>query len=338
MKENNLSFNILTGKIINQLILEHAFEIYEAVKEAYLLHENGEAINPGSSFLRFPDKPSSRIIALPASLPTNNVSGIKWISSNPDNIKHSLPRASAVIILNDYETGYPFACMEGAIISATRTACSAVLGAEFLNGQKKSARCLGVIGCGVIAKTILKIFSLLEWEFDEVLIFDSSKDNGADFSKEVEHLFPKITQADSLEELIEKSDIIQLATTALTPYLDNQDLFSHNPIILNISLRDISPEVMIESHNIVDDIDHVLAADTSPHLTEKHCGHRDFIQGTIAQLVNGTCVVAADRTRIFSPMGMGILDLAVAMKLFDKALDAGSLIEIEDFHMKNRWM
>src|SRR4051812_29695098 len=100
--------------------------VMDIVGDAYLLHAQGKAVNPDSYFLRFPDDEKNRIIALPAAITDENaVSGIKWVSSFPDNIRCGLPRAAAVLILNDARSGYPIACIEGSHISTIRTAASA---------------------------------------------------------------------------------------------------------------------------------------------------------------------------------------------------------------------
>ena len=118
----------------------------ELVEATYRLHGTGDSVNPPSYFLRFPDRPSSRIIALPASIGGElRVDGLKWISSFPENVAAGVPRASAVLILNDHDTGYPFACLESSIISATRTAASAALAADWLS-RGRGRRAAGASG------------------------------------------------------------------------------------------------------------------------------------------------------------------------------------------------
>ena len=63
----------------------------------------------------------------------NEMAGIKWIGSKHDNPSAAgIPRASAVIVLNDPETHFPIAIMEGGEISGMRTAGVSVLAAEYL--------------------------------------------------------------------------------------------------------------------------------------------------------------------------------------------------------------
>jgi len=40
-------------------------QVFDAVEAAYRLHASGNTLNPDSYFLRYPDRPSARIIALP---------------------------------------------------------------------------------------------------------------------------------------------------------------------------------------------------------------------------------------------------------------------------------
>src|SRR5207245_9140880 len=113
----------------------HRSECIHMVRDAYLAHADGQSFNPDSYFLQFPDKPDCRIIALPAYLGKNfDVAGLKWIASYPANIQRGFPRASAVLVLNSSETGYPFAILESSITSAARPAHCASLPGHWLNG------------------------------------------------------------------------------------------------------------------------------------------------------------------------------------------------------------
>jgi ornithine cyclodeaminase/alanine dehydrogenase-like protein (mu-crystallin family) len=87
------------------------------------------------------------------------VDGLKWIrsdqiSSFPENVAAGTPRASAVLILNDQDTGYPFACLEGSIISATRAAASPALAARALSAGRSRPTRVGFFGVGLIARYI----------------------------------------------------------------------------------------------------------------------------------------------------------------------------------------
>ena len=63
-----LSFSVITGQTIMRVIHEDIEGCIAVVRECYLAHNEGRSINPPSFFLRFPDRPNSRIIGLPAHL------------------------------------------------------------------------------------------------------------------------------------------------------------------------------------------------------------------------------------------------------------------------------
>ncbi|MFE0044555.1 2,3-diaminopropionate biosynthesis protein SbnB [Streptomyces albireticuli] len=327
-------FAVISGAQVRQALQGREREVVGLVADTYRLHGAGDSVNPPSYFLRFPDRPSSRIIALPASLGgTARVDGLKWISSFPQNVTAGVPRASAVLILNDHDTGYPFACLESSIISATRTAASAALAACLLSrGRPRPAR-VGFFGTGLISRYIHTFLANTGWSFDRIGVHDLSADSAAGFRSYLERSGAdcRITVHDSPEQLIRSSDLVVFATIAGEPHVSDLSWFAHHPLVLHVSLRDLAPGILLDSANIVDDTDHCLNANTSPHLAEQLTGGRDFLTGTLDEVLDGRVTVPADRTVVFSPFGLGVLDLAVGKYVYDRVARSGALHIIEDF-------
>lgn len=88
---------------------------------------------------------------------------------------------------------------------------------------------------------------------------------------------------------------------------------------------------MLASDNIVDDVEHCLRADTSVHLAEQLTGNRDFVTGTLADVMSGRVSPSADRTVAFSPFGLGVLDLAVGKYVYDEVAGSGELHVVDGF-------
>jgi ornithine cyclodeaminase/alanine dehydrogenase-like protein (mu-crystallin family) len=124
---------------------------------------------------------------------------------------------------------------------------------------------------------------------------------------------------------------VVFATVAAEPHIRDVPCFAHNPVVLHVSLRDLAPEILLASTNMVDDIEHCLKANTSPHLVEQITGSRDFLAGTLADVMDGRVSVPTDRPVIFSPFGLGVLDLAVGKYVYDQVASADDLHVIDDF-------
>ncbi|MGW7486237.1 2,3-diaminopropionate biosynthesis protein SbnB [Streptomyces sp. NPDC054786] len=327
-------FAVISGVQVQTALQGREKHIVEVIEETYRLHGAGDSVNPPSSFLRFPDRRSSRMIALPASIGGDaQVDGLKWISSFPENVASDLPRASAVLILNDHATGYPFACLESSIISATRTAASAASAADWLSRGRPRPMRVGFFGAGLIARYIHTFLEGTGWSFDEIGVHDLSTESAAGFRLYLEQsgTAGRITVHESAEELIRFSDLVVFATVAGQPHVDDPSWFAHNPVVLHVSLRDLAPQVLLASTNVVDDIEHCLTAATSPHLTEQLTGNRDFLHGTLDDVMTGRVTIPADRPAVFSPFGLGVLDLAVGKYVYDEVVRSGQLRIIDNF-------
>ncbi|MEY9875824.1 2,3-diaminopropionate biosynthesis protein SbnB [Streptacidiphilus sp. MAP12-33] len=330
------SFAVVPGTQVERVLRGRHREVVRLIEETYRLHGAGDTVNPPSYFLRFPDRPSSRIIALPASVrgpaPTD---GIKWISSFPENVAQGLPRASAVLILNDPATGYPLACLESSIISAVRTAASAALAADRLSAGRGRPRRIGFIGLGLIARYIHEYLAGTGWEFEEIGLYDLSTEHAAGFA---DHLHrsgaadsAKVEIKATPEALIRDSDLVVFATVAGVPHVTEPRWFDHNPLVLHVSLRDLAPEVVLSGLNVVDDVEHCLKADTSVHLAEQRTGSRQFVDGTLYDVLTGRLEIPAGVPVFFSPFGLGVLDLAVGRHVLDTLRGTGDLAVVDGF-------
>jgi ornithine cyclodeaminase len=333
------TFYVVPGSTVRSVIDGNRKQVFDAVEAAYRLHASGDTVNPDSYFLRYPDKPSARIIALPAHLGgAVQKSGIKWISSFPENRASNLARASAVLILNDATTGYPLACIEASLISATRTAASAALAAERIAPNPFEGT-LSVIGTGVIARTTVDWLFFRNWTFRKINLYDVDRKEAEQFSKWLrdQHDLRADIQ-DRLEDAVRDASLILFTTTTLEPYLADEKLLKHSPTILHLSLRDICVNVILGSQNIVDDVDHCLKAKTSLHLTEIATGNRDFVAGTLVDVLDKRFKLDHDRPRIFSPFGLGVLDLAVGNFVLEAARSSNAAIALPDFFSNSaRW-
>jgi ornithine cyclodeaminase/alanine dehydrogenase len=89
----------------------------------------------------------SFIHAMPAFLRDEDVVALKWVAGYPANKEQGLPYISGLVVLNDPETGLPLVVMDGAEITAARTAAaSGVCVRRFAPEGWKSA---AILGCGV---------------------------------------------------------------------------------------------------------------------------------------------------------------------------------------------
>jgi ornithine cyclodeaminase len=323
---------ILKSQDVASLLEGREQELMRAVRMAYEAHADGESSLPHSVFLRFPDGGRNRIIALPAYLGQEfNVAGLKWVSSFPANLERGLERASAVLILNSSATGRPEAVVEGALISARRTAASAALAAQHLHARGREAR-PGMVGCGLINLEVTRFLRVVFPDVKSFVVYDVDRDRAERFGRKCEEEFEgvEVRVADSLDSLLRECSLVSLATTAVEPHISDLSACEPGSTILHVSLRDLSPEVILAADNVVDDVDHVCRAQTSVHLAEQLVGNRDFIRCTLADILRGDAEARTDTERIsvFSPFGLGILDLAVGKLVRDLAAgrDAGVII------------
>lgn len=326
---------IVKGHEVDELLAGRELQLMQTVQKAYETHQAGQSSLPHSTFLRFSNNERNRIIALPAYLGGDfEVAGMKWISSFPENLSRGQERASAVMVLNSALTGRPETILEGSLISAKRTAASAVLAAKTLTiGQEIST--VGLVGTGFINFEVVRFLVASCAELSTLRVFDLDVGRAKHFQHKCHETFErvKVEVMGDIKDAFRNTSLISLATTATTPRINDVSHCAPSTTILHISLRDLSPEVILTCDNIVDDVDHVCRANTSVHLAEQLVGNRDFIRCSLAEILRGFATARRDEDTIaiFSPFGLGVLDLAVGALVRDLAIANRRGMRVDSF-------
>ncbi|MBW8687193.1 2,3-diaminopropionate biosynthesis protein SbnB [Chitinophaga rhizophila] len=291
----------------------------DVVQQASALLREGETSQPVKPYLRYRNL-KNRIIAMPAFVGGNiNTAGIKWIASFPGNIEKQIPRAHATIILNEADTGIPFAILNTGAVSAIRTA--AVTGAvirKYLSLNTCDNLSFGIIGFGPIGRMHLSMIDAL-WgdQLKHIYIFDLRQ---PDLQSIPAHLQSKVIICDDWQTAFENSKIFITCTVSSGRYINS--IPSKGTLHLNVSLRDYEPSFLQHvDRMVVDDWEEICRENTDVEQMHLQHGLTEDQTFNISQCLLDNAVLddAADSVVMFNPMGMAIFDIAVARYYFDRS-------------------
>ncbi|MDD4628775.1 MAG: hypothetical protein PHE68_05280 [Candidatus Peribacteraceae bacterium] len=289
--------------------------VLHAIEEATRAMARKDFVQPLKPYLRFGDV-CNRIIAMPAYVGGSiAVAGIKWIASFPQNIERGIPRAHAVCILNNPETGVPETIFNSGSLSAIRTAgVSGVILRHFLMHRPKRNLTVGIIGWGPIGRMHYNMIgAAFAQNTSSILLFDTKgieKKSVPDIPGIENHI------CDSWLEVYEKADVFITCTVAHERYIDRKP--RPGSLLLNVSLRDFQPEMFLYTKAIiVDDWTEVCRENTDIQQMHQKYGLQESDTRSICDVVvnDHMALVHEEEAVFFNPMGMAVFDMAVAQQL-----------------------
>lgn len=151
-----------------------------------------------------------RLMAMPAYLGGSfGTAGVKWYGSNIANRQKGLPRSILMFTLNDADTGAPLAHMSANLLSAYRTGAVPGVGARHL--ARKDSRVIGLMGPGVMGKTVVAAFIAVCPLIDTIKVKGRGQKSLDGFISWLTVTYPQITTieiVDTLEEVVRGADIV----------------------------------------------------------------------------------------------------------------------------------
>jgi N-[(2S)-2-amino-2-carboxyethyl]-L-glutamate dehydrogenase len=305
--------------------------VIDVIEGAFRLKATGQVINPQKVMLTWSDEPATqekhgRIMAMPAWVGGDwDVAGLKWIPSVPANLGRGLPRANALVVLSDRETGLPVAVMDGTIVSAMRT--GGVTGVAIRHLSSPTARTAGLLGAGVLTRTQLMALAATRPGLDLARVYDPDTARTERLLEAMRGELPfPVAVARSEQEACEGADIIIPSTLATEPTIRKEWVPGGGLVVLVSSL-----DGPLDLHEVTD----LLVVDDRNHEGTAHERYlRRLCDAGLARLEDAVELseIAAGihpgRTSpgqriVCSPVGLGMEDVVCGAYVLKNARERG---------------
>ncbi len=259
--------------------------------------------------------------AMPAFVPVAEASGIKWVACFPENYKYKLDQTSALIVLNDIQTGWPLAVMDGTWITAQRTAAVSAIAVEKLARRDSSQ--VGILGCGVQGQEHLAALATVIDSLKKVKVMDIRPGIARQLIARFEDDYSfEIVEAASIEELVRGSDVVVTATAVLQepdPIIKDEWI-EKGALLLPVDLDSVfewatmkrADKFLVDS---LDEMNYFMAIGYLAHgLPPLYAEIGEVVAGLKPGRQN-------DEEMIFDMnIGMGVVDIVVARDIVQRAI------------------
>ena len=146
--------------------------------------------------------------------------GIKTVTGffgNPGRTP-PLPSVQGVFVLFDHDDGRPLAVIDGAGITAWKTAADSALGSRYLS--RRDARCLLMVGAGALARPLIGAHLSVRPAIEKVLVWNRTPARAEALAAELTAEGLVVEVATNLAAAAARADIISSATRTEQPLIE----------------------------------------------------------------------------------------------------------------------
>lgn len=336
---------VISQKQCRDLVTDE--EVLNLVEKVLADYAKGDAVNPIKLHLPFFPDYNGWNNAMPGWLKPENIHGIKWAGFGFNNAaKFGVPSCSAVIVLNEMETAFPIALLDGTTVMSMRTGAAAAVMAKY--NAKKSAKVATLLGAGVQGTSGMAMILLAMPQLEEVRIMDLYESQVEKCIGNLKAKFPNVNFVGTTDKYAacKGTDLVLTAVhnpdpAASTSVLDDID-FDAGVTVVTIAggmpftqyratfdkvIMDFA-ECLCHRHNVTIDYMKECFGKDVGFMTP------DICDAEIGDIIIGKAVgrTSEDQKVYCTSVGMGIEDLIVANDIYQKAKarDIGQVISVID--------
>ncbi|MDQ6883059.1 MAG: ornithine cyclodeaminase family protein [Candidatus Dormibacteraeota bacterium] len=301
------------------------------VREALAALARGKAIVPLRTVMRLPDG-SGFLGVMPGYLGSDEgreaALGMKAVCVFPGNSARGIDTHQGAVVLFDQETGQLAALMDGATVTAIRTAAVSGVATDLL--ARKDAGALAILGAGVQARTHLEAIGAVR-NLTKVRVWSRDPGHVARFVKEARGTYRgRIDAAGTAEEAVRGADIVVTVTASPQPIISRawiKDDAHINAVGASIpTAREIDSETMTAARLFVDRRESALneAGDVLIPMREGAFGP-DHIEAELGEVIIGKHAGrrSSGELTLFKSLGIAVEDVATAAYIVARAKETG---------------
>lgn len=298
----------------------------DAVEAAFHAAVEGRAVAPPASALHVP---GGSFHAKGAALLGDDAKVAIKINGNfPDNpAANALPTVQGVIYLADGADGRPLAVMDSIEVTINRTGAATTLAARHL--ARPDARVATVCGAGVQGRIQLIAISAAA-KLQRVHVWDIDGAAAERLAREMSAALKLDVRSSPDLSVVRESDIVVTCTSArrafLTPELIQPGTFIAAVGADNSDKHEIDPRLYAASLVVVDSVEQAAEIGDLHHALEAGAVTRAHVHASLGEILAGTKPGRTDGQSItlFDSTGMGLQDVAAAVAIYRRALEAGA--------------
>lgn len=322
-------------KIITESMVEKYLtmpDCIDAMREAMISVSRGETTLPIRQYMPIPDT-QGKMAMMPGTIANPNCYGIKLVCKYVREDDSPYGTHVGMVLVFDSETGLPLAIIEGASLTAIRTAAASALATDLM--ANPDTQTLTVLGCGEQARR--HVLAMLTVRTPKtIFVWGRNHDKAVVFADLMTKEIGKVvTAVESIEDAVHAADLICTTTSAKDPILRGEWLKAGVHVNLVgaaiASSTEVDEAVVTRSRFITDYRPAAMAAAGELlRAIENGTVTKDHIVAEIGEIADGKIKgrTSRDEITVYKSLGVAAQDLAAGHKLYEMAERDGFGLDI----------
>lgn len=321
---NNINIRLISQEDVARIFENNADLSFEIIEDALTKYSKGEVIFPDKISQIFDQDTQNRINCMPATILSDNVSGLKWVSVFPTNAKKGVMNITGIMVLSEIETGFPIAVIDGTMCTKLRTASVGCIAAKYL--APSIVEKVGFIGAGEEAKMHYALLKHLFPTIKECRVCSRTHTSEIKFIETFKDITPDVKFIDCNNDsaIAADVDIIVTAISGQAPVLKASDI-RKGSLYIHVGGWEDEFGVALKADKIVCD-----NWDACKHRTQTICRmykegllNDNSIYANLDEIVSGKKKGRTNDEEFiyFNSVGLSFIDLNYANTIYQKSVE-----------------